>query len=399
MYCFMLQVQTVFADPFMSYPGTRARAMGGAFCGVADDASAVWYNPAGLAEGESFDLVLEWSQAVAQDEDTKRKFDKDNYLTSTGVNPSALSNEENKIFFAIKWADETEQNDGGVALYYMSPYTIDWYYPPKLEVGNAFGSIKEDMNIYGLSFALSSLEDRLLFGASLEYINFSFETEDLYHIFTYDSTESMYYYRNADTRFDNAYGFSGSLGILGVVYDNREQAMRIKLGGVYRFSSSCSADTGTDTAVDTDEVNISEKIVDQLVFSKPASYDIGFSINKSLTFLKSAFLFSGQYGVTDWSKTNDTITNEYKKTSFGVEWQINFQNGILLALRSGMYTSEASEPETGWPDVNGFTIGIGTLIGEGWGIDCTNELRDISFDGGKEESISLLSIALTVTGF
>ena len=38
-----------FADPFMNYPGARAKAMGGAFTGIADDASAVWYNPAGLA--------------------------------------------------------------------------------------------------------------------------------------------------------------------------------------------------------------------------------------------------------------------------------------------------------------------------------------------------------------
>jgi len=31
--------------------GTRAQGMGGAFVGVADDASAVYWNPAGLAGG------------------------------------------------------------------------------------------------------------------------------------------------------------------------------------------------------------------------------------------------------------------------------------------------------------------------------------------------------------
>ena len=41
--------------------GTRAQGMGGAFVGVADDASAVFWNPAGLAGGAYFSLVLDGS--------------------------------------------------------------------------------------------------------------------------------------------------------------------------------------------------------------------------------------------------------------------------------------------------------------------------------------------------
>jgi hypothetical protein len=39
--------------------GTRAKGMGGAFVAVADDATAVWWNPAGLATGAYFSMVLE----------------------------------------------------------------------------------------------------------------------------------------------------------------------------------------------------------------------------------------------------------------------------------------------------------------------------------------------------
>lgn len=39
--------------------GTRARGMGGAFVAVADDATASWWNPAGLATGAYFNAVLE----------------------------------------------------------------------------------------------------------------------------------------------------------------------------------------------------------------------------------------------------------------------------------------------------------------------------------------------------
>lgn len=41
------------------HPGVRAAGMGGAFTGVADDASAVYWNPAGLASGSFFSLVVD----------------------------------------------------------------------------------------------------------------------------------------------------------------------------------------------------------------------------------------------------------------------------------------------------------------------------------------------------
>jgi hypothetical protein len=40
--------------------GVRAQGMGGAFTAVADDATAVWWNPAGLAGGSYFSTILEY---------------------------------------------------------------------------------------------------------------------------------------------------------------------------------------------------------------------------------------------------------------------------------------------------------------------------------------------------
>src|SRR5471032_562187 len=39
--------------------GARAQGMGGAFTAVADDATATWWNPAGLAGGAYFNALIE----------------------------------------------------------------------------------------------------------------------------------------------------------------------------------------------------------------------------------------------------------------------------------------------------------------------------------------------------
>jgi len=50
-------------------PGARAVGMGEAFCGLADDALATYYNPAGLAFQRTVELSLNWPQDFERQRD------------------------------------------------------------------------------------------------------------------------------------------------------------------------------------------------------------------------------------------------------------------------------------------------------------------------------------------
>src|SRR5881296_74696 len=51
--------------------GVRAQGMAGAFTAVADDSTATWWNPAGLAGGAFINGILEYTHAPGSDDTVK----------------------------------------------------------------------------------------------------------------------------------------------------------------------------------------------------------------------------------------------------------------------------------------------------------------------------------------
>lgn len=71
-------------------PGARAQGMG-AFVAVADDASAVYWNPAGLASGSYFSLVLDRAEAEALPSDETRGGTRSSWLLALSAPALGLS--------------------------------------------------------------------------------------------------------------------------------------------------------------------------------------------------------------------------------------------------------------------------------------------------------------------
>lgn len=71
--------------------GTRAQGMGGAFVGVADDASAVYWNPAGLAGGAYFSFVLDGNTDSAVPDGEPDGGDRNGFLLALSMPALGLS--------------------------------------------------------------------------------------------------------------------------------------------------------------------------------------------------------------------------------------------------------------------------------------------------------------------
>ena len=78
------------AQPFEAV-GARAQGMGGAFVAVADDASAVYWNPGGLASGAYFSLVLDRTSSETKVSDDGRAGGRSNWLLALSAPAIGLS--------------------------------------------------------------------------------------------------------------------------------------------------------------------------------------------------------------------------------------------------------------------------------------------------------------------
>ncbi|MDI6786121.1 MAG: outer membrane protein transport protein [bacterium] len=346
--------------------GARGSAMGGAFVGVADEWTAIYWNPAGLAKlkGTKVGVDLYLLNLTNKDPDSVAN------PTQAGINeargdvffglypnqqvptinePSKFNEtktESTSLLPSIGGYKELKNFTLGFGFYVPVGTECTWDDKIRDEVLKADISA-EYSNLIGLSVATvcaaKKINEKLSLGCGLNYVMIKNEREAKK---TYKSSlNSLLDYEYSRKENGSGDGFEGIFGLLCNAND------KLNMGIVYRTGSKLDMDG--DVAIDLLKAAISEKSDLYAEFYHPATYGIGLAykytpkltlacdlartdwstMKKKVTFKTPSVLLKDKDESLNWK-----ATNRYR---FGARYQKNENLDFLC----GIYTDGAPSPK------------------------------------------------------
>ncbi|MCJ8273239.1 MAG: outer membrane protein transport protein, partial [Psychrosphaera sp.] len=234
------------ADPWTTFPGTKARGMGTAFVAIANDPSAAWHNPAGLYQMKGMNISLEGGNAPKYDLD-----DGHGMVFNQLKHPQTGDTIDN--FYGSSWTDTVKGNESyflswnmgngktyGLGLYYYQPYNIETTQLRGI-IDHLRGYIVEDVSIYGSGYSGdlylnkdSKWFSSLHYGFTVEFIDVNTDGSELE--FDLDGTDTNIKPIPIDS-IDVQEGWTGSFGFLATILNvhlGERWSPTVKVGGVYR---------------------------------------------------------------------------------------------------------------------------------------------------------------------
>jgi len=329
--------------------GARAIGMGGAFVAVADDATAVFWNPAGLAQLERPELSMvmatisaldmygrrDWVPVGAEFQSTEKITDFSLKSESLGVDflsvafPKRVG--ETKTAWALSYSRDGFFKESGTIADPGVPGTI-------LGPGTAARSLSNEFTSVSLAYARGNDND--MFGASLISQNSEFSSS----VIDRPGLQS-----SASTENDRALGWQ--VGWLG-------KRKTTSFGATYRTSG------GQDVSK---------------VQRYPSSWSVGAAFQP-----REDLKWAVAYRRFDEETGNTILPQALNSYHVGVE-QVLRSKGRLIPVRLGFYTRRSDA--AGFEDVNVFTVGSG-VAGPRWNLDGAVEFGNRSF---RRYTVSLVS--------
>lgn len=322
-FCFLCVCTSVGAQALEPAPdlrllssgyGAAALGMGGAFTAVADDLSAVYWNPAGPSLNTGMQFFVDYSVSSDSDEDFAQEV-----LPNTFQSPQRFSlsgNNFNSFAFAYTFETKKHRFTPMVAWHRTS------YIAPERELKETAGFVnfvtprdfiqsegllKEKIDGGENEWAVgvsAMVSETVLFGGTLNFLTGSPET----HLTgtTHDSFINELGTVITDTTLDQKITdeLSGTYFKLGLLFFPRGP---VRLGGTLRFpytrSSTLKLDRGGNTVSDGESFPISAQASAKTEIDEPLEWSAGAAI------LRSGAIISASVTYSDWSTAERVVTN------------------------------------------------------------------------------------------
>lgn len=345
----LLTASILIADPFVAYPGTKAKGMGGAFTAVANNNSAMYFNPAGMTNFESYQshkmLTLEAGTGAGYDGPKNEFTDSFTYFAAYGVSGNGWS--------------------GGLAVY--SLYTLegiatDSNYQP---IGGDFDNSvrKQDISVISASLAYQLVDQihpwggKLSIGATLGMgfsggglLNYTSESND-------GTTSSSVTDKTLDQR-----GLLYGVGIKARIFES--MTFKVDVGANYRAQTEMdSFESDTHSFEQVNGFDIPQEIafgIAAMYFNEYGVFTL--AVDQKTTGYEEASRientqFFPLYRVSNERLDGVGLIPDYQTTAIGFDY-----SGPMLSLRAGVYESTGVDTDYA-PQVSGKTIGAGFEYG------------------------------------
>lgn len=350
--------------------GARTMGMGGASLGVADDFTALYWNPAGMAQIQKFELFTSFSHNTSNT---------DSFFSSNEVaGTSRTQLRPNSIGFVYPFY--TEQGGLAIAFGYNRPQNFDYQtaiYGVDPSAGDLYsGLLVDEMNINSGGIGIWSfggsvyVTKSVLIGGSVDFWNGNSLNEldtTATDAFNIDSEISRFRF---DDEIDRDYsGIGGRLGVLVNFTD------AISLGVTLVSPTELVVDElwheYTEVSYDDGE-EASDPNSGSQSFDIERPFEIGTGI--ALKLMNQQLILAGDIQLTDWRRTRydpvpaedlsyDHFEESYTMTlqsRLGVEFRIP---GIGTHLRAGYFRDTFPFAETDIENERDFlTFGIGKIF-------------------------------------
>lgn len=369
--------------------GSRAQSMGGAFIGLADDWTAIYWNPAGLTQLRGFGAGFDFSSPHIEMKDgdslTNRpiaemdtRYQRDIFgQYPPEMEPRHFDKEKVKYDFYIPAGAAGYWQYAGLdmALGYYIPagYYIDWDDRIPYGAGTITADLFQQLSVVAVNFSLAKqINPALALGAGLDvlYGDVDYEANKV----VADSGISDYRYA-----LDSGADGTGYEGVFGGLYHLNE---KLSLGGVYRTGATIDLDGRAHTSLTL--LGLSETSGFVQKFHHPATYGLGAAYRWATNLILTA-----DWQRTDWSTFDIDIdydtpglalvdqdyasdwrdSNRYRA---GVEWRPI----LRWALRAGYFFDESPLPDKSVSlsnivgvDRHNITLGAGYEWRDSWFID------------------------------